>query len=166
MTGRAPSDARVRRVALEEDLRTRWRRLCDPTVTGVDVSELAERHLGVRRNDLYETFAGPTHARLAWLELLPASAELVHLRERSLVHGFELASSSEEHATLGDVVGRAGGLLAALATSEADGFISPAEALTDIAAIERLEAVLSRAKATRRAAIERRGMRVAGSSGR
>lgn len=159
----SPSDARKRRVNLEEDLRSRWRALCQGA--GTTLVDLSERHLGISRSDLYASFdGGPSapHPRAAWLELLPRQAERAWLVERALVHGCELAPVSGTHATLADVVARAGGALAQLAASEADGHLSPAEAQTDLAAIERLEEVLARAKATRRAAIERRGMRVAG----
>lgn len=164
MSNRVPAaDAQVRRVQAEAHHAEQWRRLCDPETTGVPISELAEHHLGLPRSKLYESFeAGQRHARLAWIVLLPAPAELRYLRERAQAHGYELASASTEHATLADVVGEAGRVLAALAATEADGHISPDEARTDIAAIRRLEEQLSKAKVAREVAIERRGLNIAG----
>lgn len=163
MTAHVPAaDAQVRKVAAETAMADRWRRLCDPTNTGVTLTELADNHLGMPRSKLCESFEpGARHPRAAWLELLPAQAEIAYLRERALHHGFDLAATTVEHAVLVDVVGEAGRVLAAIATTEADGHISPAEAITDIAAIERLEQQLAKAKAARRSALEHRGLSLA-----
>lgn len=164
MTSRVPpTDAHVRRVQAEAASADTMRKLCTPELTGVPVSELAENYLGIARSKLYESFEpGQRTPRLAWVELLPAQAELSYLRQRAQRHQYDVVPAEREHACLADVVGEAGRVLAALAGTEADGHISPAEAATDIAAIERLEQMLARAKSARRQAIEERGLRIVG----
>lgn len=164
MSARVPaSAARVRRVSVEEDVRSRWRELCQ--AAGVPITELAEHYLGVSRSDLYESFDGARHPRLAHLELLPRAAQLAYLRARAGELGFELRPTAADHASLSDLAAEVGRTLSAIASTEADGHVGPAEALTDLAALDRLEAVIARVRAHRRTAVERRGLRVAGRAG-
>jgi hypothetical protein len=151
-------------VQVEEDLRVRWSELCH--AAGVPLTELAEHYLGVSRADLYESFeGGARHPRLAHLELLPRAAQLAYLRARAGDLGYELRPTAGDHASLSELAAEVGRSLTAIASTEADGHVGPAEALTDLAALDRLEAVIASVRAHRRAAVEHRGLRVAGRVG-
>lgn len=157
------ADAPVRRAAQERAAASSWRRLCDPETTGVSLTDLAEHYLGLRRAKLYASFeAIEGHARLAWLELLPAPAQLAYLRKRAHELGHELRTVDSGAASLADIAGAVGATLAAVSESEADGLITPSEAARDIEALEKLQAAVSRAITLRRRALdERGGLRVA-----
>lgn len=153
-------DAQVRLVTAEWDARAEWERACRGA--GVSLVELAENYLGVPRAKLYEAFAkGPRHPRLAWVDLLPIEAQVAWLRRKAEKLGFELRSTSTSHATLGDVARDAGRVLAALAVSEADGHLSPAESASDIEALDALAETISQARAKRLVAISQRGLSLA-----
>lgn len=150
-------DAQVRLVAAEWDARAEWERACRGA--GVSLVELAENYLGVPRTKLYEAFAkGPRHPRLAWVDLLPIEAQVSWLRRKAGKLGFDLAPVATTHASLGDVVGEVGRVLASMSASEADGHLTAEESQRDLDAIEALEVQLAQAKAPRRKAISERGL--------
>jgi hypothetical protein len=112
-------------------------------------------------------WADPEEDRhLAIADVLPQDPRVrVELAQLVAGDGFQVVlSTPATPETLRDVLEVLGGTIAACAASEASGFVSPANAITDLAAIRALIAKLQGLEQHRLEAIKHRGLRVAGAS--
>lgn len=118
------------------------------------------RLLGLRREDLYETFDAIKHFRAAWLELLPPAVERLYLEERAAVHGLELREVADRSSPrdLGVIARELGDVLTAAAIAESDGHISVEEAERELAEWGDVDRVMSARRAQLRRAVEQRGL--------
>lgn len=126
------------------------------------------RLLGLRREDLYETFDAVRHFRAAWIELLPPAVERLYLEERAAAHGLELrqvADASHPRA-LPDVVRELSEVMTTAAVAEADGHISVEEAERELREWTDVDRVMGARVARLRQAIAQRGLAVVSGGGR
>lgn len=124
-----PSDiAHARRKAVEGGFGERVRSLINGRVSFVD----AAKAIGIKRTQLYKVLDGKKPMPAAWLELLPAAAELAHLADRARAHGVRLMPIVTSETTLFEVFQHVGGMLSACAESEKDGLVEPWEADRDL----------------------------------
>jgi len=148
---------RAARVESEEAFGPRLRRL----IMGADARFVdVARALGLTTNDLGAALDGAKHVRAAWLELLPPAVELAYLAERAAHHAMRLAPNAGAESTMREVIAHLGNVLAQCGASEADGFVTPDEAVADIKSIRELMRKLEELLAHRERALAERGLAV------
>lgn len=150
---------RTLRVATEDAFGERLRALV--ARAGARPADVA-RLLGVRREDLYETFDVVKHFRAAWLELLPPAVEQLYLAERAAAHGLELRQAGDDAhpRALPDVVRELSEVMTTAAISEADGFLSVEEAERELREWADVDRVMVARTARLRLAVQQRGLAV------
>jgi hypothetical protein len=130
--------------------------------TGETGDAFADR-CGVSRSKLFAAFDGvKQHARIAWVMRAPIAAQVEFLRRWAAGIGHEVRRVEADPTTsLIDLVRATSAALSSVATSEADGYVTPAEADADLIELRELAEKVARAIAHREKAKREKGLRVA-----